>query len=203
MMTIYARVRGLRRRMHAGAGAHAAPVVVLGAPGHADPEHHRPAADRGAAQRGRRARRSRARALPGHPPARLRSRACGSRSTLLDARRRPDSSWSDALASSQGDVQPVSSTATRACCMERRQRVVAAAPHEVFERLHRAWAATRGWPFVDWAWRLRGVIDRLAGGRRHAARPPRPADAATPATRSTSGGSKRSSPAGCCASAPR
>ena len=58
----------------AGAGAHASPVLVLGAPGDPGAEGHRAAADRGAAQRSGRAGRQRAAHVPGHRADGLRGR---------------------------------------------------------------------------------------------------------------------------------
>lgn len=74
-----------------------------------------------------------------------------------------ESSWSDALATTQGDVVPVKFTVRDGMMIERRQRVVPAPPPAVFG----AFTAIGGehrWPSFNWAWRLRGALDRLIGG---------------------------------------
>jgi uncharacterized protein YbjT (DUF2867 family) len=74
-----------------------------------------------------------------------------------------ETSWSDALATSQGDVPPVTLLVRDGIIMERRQQVVdapAATVYTVFSRL----GGDRGWLSFNWAWRLRGIIDRLVGG---------------------------------------
>ena len=47
--------------------------------------------------------------------------------------------------------------------IERRQRPVAAPADSVF-RTFSGIGARRGWYFANWAWRLRGMLDRLLGG---------------------------------------
>ena len=88
--------------------------------------------------------------------------------------------WSDALASSQGDARPVLLTQEQGMVIERRQRTVVAPPSTVFNAFS-SLGGEEGWP-VNWLWRLRGLLDRLAGGvgmrpgRRHP-RHLRPGDA--------------------------
>ena len=88
--------------------------------------------------------------------------------------------WSDALASSQGDSRPVLLTQEQGMLIERRRRTVAAPPRAVFHAFS-SLGGKEGWP-VNWVWRIRGLIDRLAGGvgmrrgRRHP-RNLRPGDA--------------------------
>jgi len=74
-----------------------------------------------------------------------------------------ETSWSDALVSSQGDVQPVVLTTDKGLNVERRQRVVKAAPEEVYA-VFSGLGGKRGWLYADWLWRLRGIGDRLLGG---------------------------------------
>jgi len=74
-----------------------------------------------------------------------------------------ESSWSDALAASLGDRAPFSFTAQDGMLIEVRQRVVAAPADAVF-RAFTGIGGARGWPSFNWAWRLRGVVDRLVGG---------------------------------------
>lgn len=71
--------------------------------------------------------------------------------------------WSDALASSQGDVAPVTLTTEAGMIVERRQRLVAASPAVVYQT-YTGLGGGRGWPYFDWAWQIRGVLDRLVGG---------------------------------------
>lgn len=74
-----------------------------------------------------------------------------------------ESSWSDALATTQGDVVPVKFHVQDGMMIERRQRLVPATPAAVF-RAFTAVGGEHGWPSFNWAWRLRGMIDRLVGG---------------------------------------
>ncbi|MCL4788078.1 MAG: DUF2867 domain-containing protein [Verrucomicrobia bacterium] len=74
-----------------------------------------------------------------------------------------ETAWSDAVASSQGDVTPVQLTTQEGMILERRQCVVAAPAEAVFRSFSRLGGAT-GWLYFDWAWQLRGASDRLLGG---------------------------------------
>lgn len=47
--------------------------------------------------------------------------------------------------------------------MERRRRSVAAPARDVYRALT-GMGGTRGWYFANWAWRLRGMLDRMLGG---------------------------------------
>lgn len=71
--------------------------------------------------------------------------------------------WSDALASSQGDIKPVYLTQEQGMLIERRQTTVAAAPTAVF-RAFSSLGGERGWPPYNGLWHIRGVLDRLVGG---------------------------------------
>ncbi len=74
-----------------------------------------------------------------------------------------ETTWNDALASSQGDVRPTILATYDGMIIERRQRIADAPPatvYRVFSRL----GGERGWPTFDWAWQLRGSLDRLVGG---------------------------------------
>ena len=90
-----------------------------------------------------------------------------------------ETSWSDALATSQGEapvvpLPAVSVGMAEGIIVEQRHQVVAATPERVF-RIFTGLGGERGWLYADWAWRLRGIIDRLVGGvgfrrgRRHPA----------------------------------
>lgn len=74
-----------------------------------------------------------------------------------------ETAWSDALVSSQGDTPPVSLTEKEGMIIERRHKLVAAQPNVVFEVFSQL-GGPRGWLFADWAWSLRGLLDRLIGG---------------------------------------
>jgi len=71
--------------------------------------------------------------------------------------------WSDALASSQGDLLPVYFRQEQGLLIEGRQKVVSAPPVEVF-RVFSSLGGERGWLALNFAWRLRGLLDRLIGG---------------------------------------
>lgn len=71
--------------------------------------------------------------------------------------------WSDALVSSQGDVTPVMLTTEAGMIVERRQRLVTATPETVYQT-YTGLGGARGWPYFDWAWQIRGLLDRLVGG---------------------------------------
>jgi len=71
--------------------------------------------------------------------------------------------WSDALASSQGDITPVTLTTQDGMIIEQRQQLVDAPPTAVY-RAYTGLGGQRGWPYFDWAWRIRGMMDRMVGG---------------------------------------
>jgi uncharacterized protein YbjT (DUF2867 family) len=71
--------------------------------------------------------------------------------------------WSDALASSQGDLPPVYLTQEQGMLIERRQKTVNATPAHVY-RVFAGIGGKRGWPSFNWLWGLRGLLDRLVGG---------------------------------------
>jgi uncharacterized protein YbjT (DUF2867 family) len=71
--------------------------------------------------------------------------------------------WSDALVTSQGDMPPVTLTSQEGMIIERRQLKVASSPEAVFQTFN-GLGGDRGWLFANWAWRLRGALDRLIGG---------------------------------------
>lgn len=71
--------------------------------------------------------------------------------------------WSDALSSSQGDRQPVRLENREGMIIEQRELSVGASPPVVYGEFS-CLGGERGWLYFDWAWRLRGVIDRLLGG---------------------------------------
>ena len=74
-----------------------------------------------------------------------------------------ESAWSDALSTSQGDLQPVTLTTDEGMIIEKRQKSVVATPDAVF-RVFSGLGGSRGWLYMDWAWRIRGIMDRICGG---------------------------------------
>lgn len=74
-----------------------------------------------------------------------------------------ETAWSDALSTSQGEVPPVVLTTQEGMILERRQRVVAASPAGVY-RVFMGLGGKRGWLYMNWAWEIRGFMDRLIGG---------------------------------------
>lgn len=74
-----------------------------------------------------------------------------------------ESSWSDSLASSSDNVPPVVLTTREGMIIEKRQKKIEASPETIFREFTNL-GGSRGWLYLDWAWRMRGAIDRLFGG---------------------------------------
>ncbi len=74
-----------------------------------------------------------------------------------------ETAWSDALTTSQGDITPVTLTTQDGMIIEQRQQVIDASPAVVYQT-YTSLGGKRGWPYFDWAWRLRGLMDRVVGG---------------------------------------
>ncbi|NUQ38635.1 MAG: SDR family oxidoreductase [Caldilineales bacterium] len=74
-----------------------------------------------------------------------------------------ETAWSDALASSRGDAPSVQLKVQEGMIIEKRQMPVAQSAEKVFAAFTRL-GGERGWLYWNWAWRLRGVIDRMVGG---------------------------------------
>jgi uncharacterized protein YbjT (DUF2867 family) len=74
-----------------------------------------------------------------------------------------ETAWTDALTSSQGDNTPVSLVSSEGMLIEQRQRMVAAGADAVYRSFSQLGGA-RGWLYLDWAWQVRGLMDRLCGG---------------------------------------
>jgi uncharacterized protein YbjT (DUF2867 family) len=74
-----------------------------------------------------------------------------------------ETTWSDALSTSQGDATPVVLTNQEGMIREHRQLRVAASAADVYA-VFSGLGGKRGWFFMDWAWRIRGWMDRLIGG---------------------------------------
>ena len=71
--------------------------------------------------------------------------------------------WSDALASSNGDIAPVYFAGEQGMLFEHREKLVKAPAATVY-RTFAAIGGKAGWPAYDWLWGLRGLADRLVGG---------------------------------------
>jgi uncharacterized protein YbjT (DUF2867 family) len=74
-----------------------------------------------------------------------------------------ETSWSDALVTSRGDIVPVTLTTQAGMILERRQMVTSASPDQAYAVVSRLGGDT-GWLYYNWAWRVRGAMDRLVGG---------------------------------------
>ena len=74
-----------------------------------------------------------------------------------------ETSWADALVTTAGDVNPYTFTVEEGLMIERRQRIVDLQPDAVF-RAYTGIGGERGWLYMDWAWAMRGWLDKLVGG---------------------------------------
>jgi uncharacterized protein YbjT (DUF2867 family) len=74
-----------------------------------------------------------------------------------------ETAWSDALSTSQGDVPALIMTTQEGMIVEQRQRVVSASPDQVF-KVFTGIGGKRGWFYMNWAWEIRGFMDRMIGG---------------------------------------
>ena len=73
------------------------------------------------------------------------------------------SSWSDALVSSAGDIQPYRFEVEQGMFIEKRQILVDLPARLVF-RSFTGIGGKRGWFYMDWSWALRGWMDKIIGG---------------------------------------
>jgi uncharacterized protein YbjT (DUF2867 family) len=74
-----------------------------------------------------------------------------------------ESSWSDALVTSAGDVKPYHFEVVEGMFIEKRQRLVNLPTESVF-RSFTGIGGKRGWLYMDWAWGIRGWMDKIIGG---------------------------------------
>jgi uncharacterized protein YbjT (DUF2867 family) len=74
-----------------------------------------------------------------------------------------ESAWSDALVSSAGDTKPYKFAIEEGMMLERRTLTLDLPPAAIF-RAYTGVGGTRGWLFMDWAWALRGWMDKALGG---------------------------------------
>ncbi|MDQ2692749.1 MAG: SDR family oxidoreductase [Chloroflexota bacterium] len=74
-----------------------------------------------------------------------------------------ETSWSDALVTVAGHVTPYQWTMEEGMFIETRQRVLDLSPDPVF-RSYAGIGGERGWLYMDWAWGIRGWLDKAIGG---------------------------------------
>ncbi len=74
-----------------------------------------------------------------------------------------ETSWSDALVTSLGDVKPYEFKMEDGMFIERRQMLLDLKPEDVF-RAYTGIGGERGWMYMNWAWAIRGWMDKLIGG---------------------------------------
>lgn len=74
-----------------------------------------------------------------------------------------ETTWSDSLSSSQGDIPSVVLQNQEGMIIERRQQLVEASQESIFNSFT-SLGGDQGWLYMNWAWRIRGFIDRLVGG---------------------------------------
>ena len=77
--------------------------------------------------------------------------------------REVETTWNDALLSSKGDEQPVELETKEGLTIERRVRHLDTNPQNVF-RAYTSLGGEKGWLTYEWAWKLRGILDRMVGG---------------------------------------
>jgi uncharacterized protein YbjT (DUF2867 family) len=74
-----------------------------------------------------------------------------------------ETTWSDALVTTEGEHAAVQLTLREGMFVERRQKTLVAPPESAFAAFSRLGGET-GWLYATWLWRIRGAFDRLAGG---------------------------------------
>jgi uncharacterized protein YbjT (DUF2867 family) len=73
-----------------------------------------------------------------------------------------ETSWHDALSASRLDA-PVTLSTREGMIIEHREMAVDAPAESIF-RAFTSLGGTRGWLYMNWAWRIRGGLDRVFGG---------------------------------------
>lgn len=74
-----------------------------------------------------------------------------------------ETSWSDALVLTAGDARPYTFEEREGMMIERRQVWLPLPPEPVF-RAYTGLGGERGWLYMDWAWEIRGWLDKAVGG---------------------------------------
>ncbi len=79
------------------------------------------------------------------------------------ARDAVETSWSDALVTAMGDTKPYSLKFEEGMMIVNRQALLDIPAEAVF-RAYTGIGGERGWFYMDWAWNLRGWMDKAVGG---------------------------------------
>ena len=74
-----------------------------------------------------------------------------------------ETSWADALVTVAGDIKPYKFTIEDGMFIETRQALLDLNPETVF-RSYMGIGGERGWMYMDWAWGMRGWMDKVVGG---------------------------------------
>jgi uncharacterized protein YbjT (DUF2867 family) len=74
-----------------------------------------------------------------------------------------ETSWADALVTVAGDIKPYTFTVEEGMFIERRQVFLDLEPETVY-RAYTGVGGTRGWLYMDWAFIVRGWMDKAIGG---------------------------------------
>ncbi len=74
-----------------------------------------------------------------------------------------ETTWSDAVRTVHGDTAPVMLSSHEGMIIEQRQRTVDASPETVYA-VFSGIGGARGWFCMNWAWKCRGLMDRVIGG---------------------------------------
>jgi uncharacterized protein YbjT (DUF2867 family) len=74
-----------------------------------------------------------------------------------------ETSWSDALVTAMGDRRPYAFHLEDGMYIEQR-RMLVEVPAQIVFRSYTGIGGERGWLYMDWAWAMRGWIDKLIGG---------------------------------------
>jgi uncharacterized protein YbjT (DUF2867 family) len=74
-----------------------------------------------------------------------------------------ETSWADALVTVAGDVQPYRLVVEEGMYVETRKMLLNLSTEDVF-RSYTGIGGERGWLYMDWAWGIRGWLDKAVGG---------------------------------------
>jgi uncharacterized protein YbjT (DUF2867 family) len=74
-----------------------------------------------------------------------------------------ETSWSDALVTTAGDIKPYQFRVEDGMFIETRQALLDLPPETVY-RSYMGIGGERGWLYMDWAWGIRGWMDKAVGG---------------------------------------
>jgi hypothetical protein len=74
-----------------------------------------------------------------------------------------ETSWSDALVTTAGDIKPYTLAVEEGMMLERRQMLLDL-PADLLFRTYTGLGGERGWLYLNWIWQVRGWMDKLVGG---------------------------------------